>query len=72
MICCWKEAIEDEKKQRWKGEKQGTYFPVYPNLGDGKRWGGGRKRRVEEETRASYCDQGQEKKAAKWLESSSL
>lgn len=41
-------------------EKQGTYFPVYPNLRNAKRLGSGkrrdRRRKVEEETRACYCD----------------
>lgn len=43
-------------------EKQGTYFPVYPNLRDAKSLGAGGKQRekdrgkVGEEKKASYCD----------------
>lgn len=49
-----------KEMEREREEKQGTYFPVYPNLRDAKRLGGGkqrdRRRKVEEETRACYCD----------------
>ena len=64
----WRAGRDSERRQREKGErkmereeKQGTYFPVYPNLRDAKRLktGGGRNTerqkegKVGEETRAS-------------------
>lgn len=37
-------------------EKQGTYFPVYPNLRAQVENRERERRKVGEETRASYCD----------------
>ncbi len=60
-----KRGQREKEEEMKREEKQGTYFPVYPNLRDAKRLkteGRCRKQterersKVGEETRASYCD----------------
>lgn len=52
----WRAGRESERGQREKGEemereeKQGTYFPVYPNLRDAKRLKTGAENRERERT----------------------
>lgn len=53
-ISFWREAMEDSlKKQRgWRREeKQGTYFPVYPNLRIAKRLNTGAGKQRDRERR---------------------
>lgn len=65
-ICCWREAMTGWQGQQGEGgsvkkgegmkrdEKQGTYFPVYPNLRDAKRLNreeGAEKRERKKESR---------------------